>query len=130
MPEKMDALLVGRFHALTRAQGEVLAALGRDPAVERVVCVLTSADHHGTRRNPLDADTREAILRPALEALGKPFDLLRVSDIADDAAWPAHVAAAVAQATGRALDPARTTVYTANREVARLFAAANFRITD
>ena len=124
----MIALLLGRFHALTRGQAELVASLVQEVNVDRIVCVVTSADHAGTRRNPLDADTREAILRPALAATGKPFDLVRVADIADDAAWVDHVRAAVRAQAGLDLAPATTTLVSANRDVQALFAAAGFHI--
>jgi SAM-dependent methyltransferase len=122
------ALLIGRFHALTRAQGELIGRLSADPEIARIVCVLTSADHAGTRRNPLDAETREAMLRPALEASGKPFVLVRVNDIHDDAGWVAHVARAVEAATGIGLAPGRTRLYSANRDVNALFAADGYEL--
>jgi SAM-dependent methyltransferase len=124
----MIALLLGRFHALTRAQAELVASLGQEVALTRIVCVLTSADHAGTRRNPLDADTREAVLRPALAAAGKPFDLVRVSDVPDDADWVEHVRAAVRAATAVELVPDDTLLVSANRDVRALFAAAGFRV--
>ena len=124
----MIALLLGRFHALTRGQAELVASLVQEVDVDRIVCVVTSADHAGTRRNPLDADTREALLRPALSATGKPFDLVRVADIADDAAWVEHVRAAVHAQTGLALVPATTTLVSANRDVQALFATAGYRV--
>ena len=124
----MIALLLGRFHALTRGQAELVASLVQEVDVDRIVCVVTSADHAGTRRNPLDADTREALLRPALAATGKPFDLVRVADIADDAAWVDHVRAAVHAQAGLALAPATTTLVSANRDVQALFAAAGYRV--
>ncbi len=126
----VTALLVGRFHALTRAQGELIAELGADPEVERIVCVVTSADHAGTRRNPLDAATREQILRPALEASGKPFRLVRIADIPDDKAWVAHVARTVAEITHVPIEPARTRLYSANREVNALFARAGYPLVQ
>jgi SAM-dependent methyltransferase/nicotinamide mononucleotide adenylyltransferase len=122
------ALLLGRFHALTRGQAELVASLVQEVDLDRIVCVVTSADHSGTRRNPLDAETREALLRPALAATGKPFDLVRVADVADDAAWVAHVRDAVRAQAGLELVPATTTLVSANREVQALFAAAGFRI--
>jgi ubiquinone/menaquinone biosynthesis C-methylase UbiE/nicotinamide mononucleotide adenylyltransferase len=126
----MLALLVGRFHALTRAQGEWILSLGRDPSVERIVCALTSADHVGTRRNPLDAETRAAMLEPALAAAEKPFKLVRVNDIPDDQAWPAHVARVVGEATGWPISPESAVVYTANRSVAELFARDGYRVAQ
>jgi SAM-dependent methyltransferase len=124
----MLALLVGRFHALTRAQADWILSLGRDAGVERLVCAVTSADHVGTRRNPLDAETREAMLQPALTASGKPFALVRVHDIPDDQAWPAHVAEVVTQATGWPVTPASARVYTANRAVEELFVRDGFHV--
>ena len=66
------ALLVGRFIALTRGQAALIAALGRDGGVGELVCVVTSASEFGTRRNPLPVEARERMLRPALDAAGKP----------------------------------------------------------
>jgi SAM-dependent methyltransferase len=124
----MLALLVGRFHALTRAQADWIVSLGRDPGVERLACAVTSADHVGTRRNPLPAETRQAMLEPALAAAGKPFRMVKVDDIPDDAAWPAHVAAAVEAAADWPVTPRSTVVYTANRAVEELFARDGFRV--
>jgi SAM-dependent methyltransferase/nicotinamide mononucleotide adenylyltransferase len=123
----MIALLLGRFHALTRAQAELVASFVQEVDVARVVCVVTSADHAGTRRNPLPVALREELLRPALVAAGKPFDLVRVDDIPDDAGWVAHVRAAVA-AAGVDLQPAETLLVSANRDVRALFAAAGYRL--
>jgi SAM-dependent methyltransferase/nicotinamide mononucleotide adenylyltransferase len=121
------ALLLGRFHAVTRAQAAWLASLSSAP-VDRIVCVLTSANHAGTRRNPLDADTREAMLRPALAKAGKPFDVVRVDDVPDNDAWVAHVVSAVKRALGAALTSEDTTVYSANRDVRALFHAQGFPV--
>lgn len=124
----MIALLLGRFHALSRVQAELVASLGQKVDIDRLVCVITSADHAGTRRNPLDADTREEILRPALAAAGKPFDLVRVSDVPDDARWVAHVRERVRAAAAVELEPAQTLLCSANRDVRALFAAAGYRL--
>lgn len=124
----MIALLLGRFHALTRAQADLVASLSQEVSVDRVVCVITSADHSGTRRNPLDADTREALLRPSLAATAKPFDVVRVADIPDDAAWVEHVRTAVRAHSGVDLLPAQTMLVSANRDVQALFAAAGYHL--
>ncbi|MCU1281817.1 MAG: Methyltransferase type 12 [bacterium] len=121
-------LLLGRFHALTRAQAALVASLAQEVDLDRLVCVVTSCDHTGTRRNPLDADTREALLRPSLSATGKPFDLVRVADISDDAAWVEHVRGVVRAQAGVDLVPAQTMLVSANRDVQALFAAAGYRL--
>lgn len=121
------ALVLGRFHAVTKAQSDWLESLGRTN-VERIVCVLTSADHAGTRRNPLDAATREAMLKPALARATKPFDLVHVPDVPESDAWVAHVVATVKAKTGLALTPTNTTVASANRDVDALFSQAGFQV--
>ncbi|MBM4781440.1 MAG: hypothetical protein GQE15_27480 [Archangiaceae bacterium] len=78
----MDALLLGRFHAVTKAQSAWLESLSKAP-IDRVICVITSANHTATRRNPLDLASREAMLTPALERTKRPFDVVRVDDIPD-----------------------------------------------
>ncbi|MEW5739876.1 MAG: methyltransferase [Myxococcota bacterium] len=123
------ALLLGRFHAVTRGQSDWLAALG-GADVERLVCVLTSANHAGTRRNPLDAATREEMLKPALARSGKPFDVVRVDDVPDSEAWVAHVVSEVRRALGVELSRANTIVYSANRDVQALFRAHGFRVVS
>jgi SAM-dependent methyltransferase/nicotinamide mononucleotide adenylyltransferase len=127
----MQALLLGRFHALTRAQAALVTSLVQEvPTLERIVCVVTSADHAGTRRNPLPAELREELLRPLLAATGRPFVLARVYDIPDDARWVDHVCAAVRAAAHVELVPSETLLVTANRAVDALFAAAGFRIAS
>jgi SAM-dependent methyltransferase len=123
----MIALLLGRFHAVTRAQAEWLASLARAP-VDRLVCVITSADHAGTRRNPLSLEQRRAQVEPALAASGKPFDVVPIADIPDSAAWVDHVCQQVQAACGQVLAPGTTQVYSANRDVDALFRARGFSV--
>lgn len=122
-----NALLLGRFHAVTRAQSDWLASLSKAP-VDRLVCVITSANHAATRRNPLDVATREEMLKPALERSGKPFQIVRVDDIPNNGAWVQHVATAVERQAHVPLTAAQTTLYSANRDVDALFKAAGFEV--
>ncbi len=122
-----NALLLGRFHAVTRAQSDWLASLSKAP-VDRLICVITSANHAATRRNPLDVATRESMLRPALERSGKPFDIVRVDDIADSTAWVDHVNEQIKKQLGSRLTSDSTTVYSANRDVDALFKASGFKV--
>ena len=124
----MIGLLVGRFHALTRSQAAWIQSLAADPALERIVCTVGASDHKGTRRNPLPAEDREAMLRPVLGTSGKPFDLVRVPGLTEDAAWVDHMAAAVLASTGHRLTPEGTVVHTANRDVVELFQKAGYRV--
>ncbi|MBL8934743.1 MAG: methyltransferase domain-containing protein [Archangium sp.] len=123
----MDALLLGRFHAVTKAQSAWLESLSKAP-IDRVICVITSANHTATRRNPLDLASREAMLTPALERTKRPFDVVRVDDIPDSDAWVQHVSDAVKAQCGRVLSPKTTHVYSANRDVDALFQAKGFTI--
>ncbi len=123
----MNALLLGRFHAVTKAQDEWLQRLARAP-IERVICVLTSANHAGTRRNPLDVATRERLVRPALERVGLPYELVRVDDVPESDAWVSHVVSAVKAQTSLEVSPSTTQVYSANRDVAQLFGREGFEV--
>ena len=122
-----NALLLGRFHAVTRAQSDWLGSLSKAP-VDRLICVITSANHAATRRNPLDVATRESMLRPALERSGKPFEIVRVDDIPDSKAWVDYVNGEIKKKLGAAITPDSTTVYSANRDVDALFQAGGFKV--
>lgn len=122
------ALLLGRFHAVTRAQSEWLASLSQAP-VDQIVCVVTSANHAGTRRNPLDVETRESMLKPALQRSGKPFQVVRIDDIPDSQAWVEHVVKEVERQAGVVLSPDKTTLFSANRDVDALFQAKGFPVS-
>lgn len=123
----MHALLLGRFHAVTKSQSDWLASLATAP-VERIVCVVTSANQSGTRRNPLDVTTREAMLKPALARSGKPFEVVRIDDIPDSTQWVEHVIAQVRGQLGVELAPGNTLLFSANRDVDALFRAGGFTI--
>ena len=123
----MNALIIGRFHAVSRAQAEWLESL-KALRVDRIVCVLTSADHAGTRRNPFDVETREKMLKPALARAGKTFDVVRINDIAESTAWVDHVVACVQSVTSLTLAPEQTQVLSANLDVAALFTARGFKV--
>lgn len=123
----MDALLLGRFHAVTKAQAAWLASLAHEP-IDRVICVITSANHSGTRRNPLELAARLAMVRPALERIGKPFEIVPVDGEPEPEAWVPYVVDAVGRVAQVALTPASARVYSANRDVAQLFEGRGFTV--
>jgi SAM-dependent methyltransferase len=125
----MNALLVGRFHAVTKGQEAWLASLGAR-GVDRITCVVTSANHSGTRRNPLPVAEREALLKPSLQASGRPFGLVHVDDIPDTQGWVEHVLSSVARAGLARPVPSDTQVYSSNRDVQALFQAAGFTVVS
>jgi SAM-dependent methyltransferase/nicotinamide mononucleotide adenylyltransferase len=124
------ALLIGRFHAVTSAQARWLQSLGSRPDVTRIVCVLTSADHAGTRRNPLAGAVREQMLRPCLAAAGRPFEIVRVANVANNDRWVEHVVAEVERAVRQRIAPDTARLYSANRDVDALFAAKGFPVVS
>ena len=107
-----------------------LEALGTDASIDRIVCVLTSADHEGTRRNPLSTAQRIEIMRPLLEAAQKPYMLIAISDIPTTRVWVAHVVDQVKAQTGLQLLVGNTRVYTANHDVDRAFRAEGYGIVS
>jgi nicotinamide mononucleotide adenylyltransferase/ubiquinone/menaquinone biosynthesis C-methylase UbiE len=123
----MIALLVGRFHAVTAGQSAWLESLSSAP-VDRLVCVVTSANHAGTRRNPLPVATREELLRPALARSQKPFDVVRIDDVPESSSWVEYVCQAVNHSLQVKLEPRHTQLYSANRDVCGLFEAKGFTV--
>ncbi len=119
----MKALLIGRFHAVTRSQSDWLASLASEP-IERLFAVITSADHHDTRRNPLDGETRARLLKPALERTTRPFEIATIADVPESDAWVAHVITQL----GHRISAADTVVYSVNHDVQTLFREAGFRV--
>lgn len=126
----MRALCIGRFHAVTAEQATWIAELGRDADLDDIVCVVTSADHVGTRRNPFDAATREALLAPALAATGLPFRIVEIRDIPDDERWVAHVESELARLASIRLVPSETLVASANTTVQDLFRNAGYAVAS
>ena len=126
----MRALLIGRFHAVTAEQAAWIAAIGQDPEVSEIVIAITSADHVGTRRNPLDCKTREALLRSELERAACPCFFVEIKDIPDDAAWVAHVERQIDAQLAIRLSPSDTLVHSANHNVQALFAAAGYAVAS
>jgi SAM-dependent methyltransferase/nicotinamide mononucleotide adenylyltransferase len=124
---RRSALVLGRFQAITKAQAEWLSALRTAP-VDDVVCVVTSADRSGTRRNPLDAAARATLVRPLLAGTGKPYVVVGVRDIPEAAQWVEHVVREVSAAAAVVLSPSTTTLYSSNRDVDALFRAAGFPV--
>ncbi|MFN7135484.1 MAG: methyltransferase domain-containing protein, partial [Myxococcales bacterium] len=63
-----------------------------------------------------------------LASTGKPFHLVPLNDVADDADWMSALDEAVRRVTGERLDVGSTVLHTANVEVAALFERAGFRV--
>ena len=124
----MRPVVVGRFHALTCAQAAWLRALAGRSETEEMVCVITSADHAGTRRNPLPLSERLNMMRPLLASLPCPTQLLKVPDVSDDRDWVQGIERAVLAAGLLPLQPSDSLACTGNPVVAALFEVAGYRV--
>ncbi|GIG20766.1 hypothetical protein Cch01nite_14900 [Cellulomonas chitinilytica] len=135
-----SVLFPGRHHLVTRFQVDYLRSLldgnesdtdGRPlvlaPEAE-VVWAVTSATHTGTRRNPVPAHRREALIeRVALDA-DLPSVVAPVPDVPPSPRFATTVLASVQMTTGRTLTPDDTVVACSTPAVAALYAALGFRV--
>lgn len=71
----------GRHHLLTRFQQDYLKRACEPAQVEGVVWAVTSANHEGTRRNPLPAHRREAAIERLSAELGLRSFVYLIDDV-------------------------------------------------
>ncbi|WP_188037652.1 class I SAM-dependent methyltransferase [Actinotalea sp. JY-7885] len=133
-------LFPGRHHLVTRFQTEYLRDLlaGRltDTAGEpvrcdddaRVVWAVTSATHSGTRRNPVPAHRREAMIERVGAAEGTEPLVVPVADVPPSDRFARTVLGSVEVCLGLTLTPADTVVACSTPAVAALWAALGFRV--
>ncbi|GEA87052.1 class I SAM-dependent methyltransferase [Cellulomonas cellasea] len=133
-------LLPGRHHLVTRFQTAYLHALlgGElaDSAGEPVVCDLdanvvwavTSATHSGTRRNPLPAHRREAMIERVTAVEGLPSLVAPVADVPPSPRFARTVLGSVELSTGVTATPLDTVVACSTPEVAAMYADLGFRV--
>ena len=133
-------LLPGRHHLLTRFQATALRDLVEGRAVDRdgdaiavddpltVVWAVTSANHAGTRRNPVAAHRREAAIERFSADEGLRSLVVWVFDTAPTDRFADVTLANVEAATGLVLTPADTVVACSTPQVIALYAELGFRI--
>lgn len=139
-PPVRRILFPGRHHVVTRYQVDYLRALraglvhdldGRRvrcaPDVE-VVWVVTSANHAGTRRNPLPGHRREALVENVTTREGLASVVVPVPDVAPDDRFAHLVVTSVATATGVAPDPADTVVACSTPALVDAYRALGYRV--
>ncbi len=126
-------LLPGRHHIVTRYQvaylqellaGRVEDGSGRRVRLSRdaqVVWAITSANHRGTRRNPVPAHRREAVVERVGALTGLPFAVVPVVDTSPTARFATTVVETVAAELGERPDPATTLVACSTPEVAAMY---------
>ena len=133
-------LLPGRHHLVTRYQVEYLHRLlagtqtdadGAPIAVApdaAVVWAVTSATHSGTRRNPVAAHRREAVVEAVSAREGLRSLVVPVPDVPASPRFARTVLAAVELTLDRRLTPEDTVVACSTPAVAALYAELGFRI--
>jgi SAM-dependent methyltransferase len=133
-------LFPGRHHVVTRYQVDYLRALRaglvRDLDGRRVRCapdvevvwVVTSANHQGTRRNPLPGHRREALVENVTVREGLPSVVVPVPDVAPNPRFAHLVVTSVATATGAAPDPADTIVACSTPALVAAYRELGYRV--
>ncbi|MBF0688027.1 MAG: class I SAM-dependent methyltransferase [Cellulomonas sp.] len=133
-------LFPGRHHLVTAFQVAYLTDLlaGRvrdaDGALvtcapdARVVWALTSATHSGTRRNPVPAHRREAMIEAVTARAGLPSLVVPVADVPPSPRFAHTVLATCEMVLGAALSPHDTVVACSTPQVAAMYAADGFRV--
>ncbi|MCB7135210.1 SAM-dependent methyltransferase [Cellulosimicrobium marinum] len=142
MPDTLvrRVLFPGRHHLVTRFQVDYLRALRAGlvhdldghrvrcaPDVE-VVWAVTSANHSGTRRNPLPGHRREALIENVAVREGLPGVVVPVPDVAPHPRFAALVVTSVATQTGRAPTPDDTVVACSTPAVVAAYQDLGFRV--
>ncbi|WP_454041625.1 class I SAM-dependent methyltransferase [Cellulosimicrobium sp. Marseille-Q8652] len=145
MPHRTDGpvrriLFPGRHHLVTRFQVDYLRALRaglvRDLDGRRVRCapdvevvwVVTSANHAGTRRNPLPGHRREALIENVAAREGLPSVVVPVPDVAPSPRFATLVVTSVETGTGRGPTPADTVVACSTPSVIAAYRELGFRV--
>nr|WP_156609766.1 methyltransferase domain-containing protein [Auraticoccus cholistanensis] len=135
-------MLPGRHHLLTRFQiaylaelfaGRVCAGDGTPVALEpdaEVVWAVTSANHSGTRRNPVPAHRREAMVERVGALEGMPFSVVPVVDTTPTDRFATTVVETVAGTLGRRPSPTETVVACSTAAVAAMYQALGYRVVE
>ncbi|WP_459643949.1 methyltransferase domain-containing protein [Kineococcus sp. NUM-3379] len=133
-------LFPGRHHLVTRFQTAYLHALlageladssgapvGCAPDAD-VVWAVTSATHSGTRRNPVPAHRREAMIERVSAVEGLPSLVAPVADVPPSPRFARTVLASVELSTGVTATPGETVVACSTPQVAAMYADLGFRV--
>ena len=133
-------LFIGRMHTTTKFQQENLSALkGVSPKklgmnikepFDTIVVVATSADHKGTKRNPLSSERRIEGLIPFLESVGMEYRIVSIPDIPDDNKWVEFVEKQIEyQSQGSIkINQKNTVLFSSTPSVMKLFEKKNYNV--
>ncbi|WP_414696592.1 class I SAM-dependent methyltransferase [Pengzhenrongella sp.] len=133
-------LFPGRHHFVTAFQVAYLQAALRGEVRDadelpvacddgaQVVWALTSSTHSGTRRNPVPAHRREAMIEAVTCVEGIPSLVAPIADVPDSDRFAGNVLLSVALTTGARLTPANSAVACSTPAVAAQYAELGFRV--
>lgn len=133
-------LFPGRHHALTKFQAEYLRSAlsgetsdltGRSVSLTpgaSVVFAVTSSDHGNTRRNPIPAHRREAMIERFSLAEGIPSETYLIGDVPHTDRFASYMLQAIEAAEGPELTPDNTVVACSTPSVWKLFSDLGFRV--
>ncbi|PFG44144.1 methyltransferase family protein [Isoptericola jiangsuensis] len=141
MPTRVrHVLFPGRHHLVTRFQTEYLHRLLAGDLTDAdgvpvecaegadVVWAVTSATHSGTRRNPVPAHRREAMIERVAALEGLPSLVAPVADVPPSPRFARTVLASVELSTGVAATPGDTVVACSTPAVVAMYADLGFRV--
>ena len=130
-------LLVGRWHGVTVDQEQSLSAALSAAGKGKLIFVITAKGQGGTKRHPLYAAERVAVVEGLAKALatrlgGRSYEVHMAPDIAESVqgtAWTAHIADVVAaDSHGRTMLNANNTVLvSSNPDVNKHFTRAGYK---
>lgn len=133
-------LFPGRHHLVTQFQVERLRAIVSGRATDadgtvvecvpgaQVVWAVTSATHSGTRRNPVPANRREAMIERVTTVEGLPSLVAPVADVPPSERFARTVLGSIEVTLGETLTPQTTVVACSTPSVMALYATLGFRI--
>lgn len=130
----MHLLFPGRHHLLTNHQLEFLTLLTQGERhgdhIDSIIWAVTSANHAGTRRNPLPAHRREVAIEEFSTALEVPSFVYHIDDVGESDRFADYILKKIdVDSHGRfQLTPTNTVVATSTPEVAGQFAQLGFRV--
>ncbi|MBI2633023.1 MAG: methyltransferase domain-containing protein [Parcubacteria group bacterium] len=135
-------LFVGRMHITTKFQQEQLArfkhrplkefGVSRKGIVSKLIVIITSADHKGTKQNPLPIERRIEGIIPFFEAISIPYEVYFAPDIPSNNQWVDFLEKQVAyQSQNKTMIRASDTVlFSSTQSVIELFKKKGYPIIE
>ncbi len=114
------ALFIGRFQPFHLGHEQVVRKIENNSKVDEILIGVGSSQYEGYFTNPFSFEERRDMIQRSLRGtLRKPFSILPIPDVHDDAYWVNHV---------QNLIPDFETLYTGSEWVKRLFVAKGVNV--